>query len=507
MKILPVEKIREADEYTIRHEPISHVDLMERAATACYYWFLKNISPERHVQIFCGTGNNGGDGLAIARLLACRGYKTHVFIFGEEESLSPSSRINYNRLESISSVKIRFLKETSRLPVLNPGNDVIIDSLFGSGLSRPIEGFVAKVIDLINHSGTPVVSIDVPSGMFCDKPISQVNHPAVVKAWDTLTFSPPKLALFFPENAPYFGDWHLLDIGISKEYLDQTETENFYITEEDISSIIRPRKKFAHKGNFGHALLFCGSKGKMGAAILSARGCLRAGAGLVSLHIPSCGNDILQSSVPEAMLDLDRDESFFTELPDLTPFKAIGVGPGIGKEDQTQRSLKLLIQNAFQPVVFDADAINILGENKTWIPFIRNNSIFTPHPREFERLVGKSENDFDRNRMQREFSKKYGMFLVLKGAHTAITTPQGHCWFNSTGNPGMATGGSGDVLTGILTGLLSQGYSPLESCLMGVFLHGLAGDIAAENTGEEALIANDLVTNLGQAFLKIYGKL
>jgi NAD(P)H-hydrate epimerase len=342
--------------------------------------------------------------------------------------------------------------------------------------------------------------------LFCDESVAGPPDPAIIHADHTLTFSPPKLALFFPENDRYIGNWHLLDIGILQEYIDQAETHYYYTTHPDCKKILKKRNKFSHKGSFGHAFLVCGSKGKMGAAVLAAKACLRSGPGLVTAHIPRSGNTILQTAVPEAMLFLDADEDIFSGIPDLSGYSSIAIGPGIGQADATRRALKHLIQNSNLPLIFDADALNILGESKTWISFIPKGSIFTPHPKEFERLVGKSSDDFERNKIQREFSIKHGVYVVLKGAHTAITTPDGNCYFNTTGNPGMATGGSGDVLTGILAGIKAQGYSSLETCLLGVYIHGLAGDFAAEERGHEALIAGDIIQHLGNAFLSLYGE-
>ena len=507
MKILQVEKIREADLFTIHNEPIADIDLMERAANACFYWLVANIAGHKKIKVFCGTGNNGGDGFAIARLMALKGYTTEVFLFGLPEFLSQNCRTNYERLSEMTSAVCTLCDDISGLTAFHPEEDIIIDALFGSGLSRPVTGFLAEVISFINDQHSIKISIDVPSGLFCDETMANHKNPAIVHADHTLTFAPPKLAFFFPENDFYVGNWILLDIGILKAFIERTETPNFYTTTEDCKKILKKRDTYAHKGTFGHAFLICGSKGKMGAAVLGAKACLRSGAGLVTVHIPSSGNFILQTAIPEAMISLDSDENIFSESPDLSSYSALAIGPGLGQADATQRALKLLIQNSTIPLILDADAINILGENKTWISFIPKGSIFTPHPKEFERLVGKSSNDFDRNRIQREFSIKYGVYVVLKGAHTAISTPEGSCYFNMTGNPGMATGGSGDVLTGILAGLKAQGYTSLETCLLGVFIHGLAGDLAAQELGQEALIAGDIIQYLGHAFCSIYGKL
>jgi hydroxyethylthiazole kinase-like uncharacterized protein yjeF len=504
MKILTVDKIREADLYTIRNEPIADIDLMERAANACFYWLVKNIPVHKKIRIFCGTGNNGGDGFAIARLLGSKGYDTAVYLVGSRDKLSPSCRINCDRLPD--PVKCIVLKNKDSLPVFDPEENIIIDALFGSGLTGPVTGFPADVIGSVNSQKCITISIDVPSGLFCDVTVAGSVNPAVIRADHTLTFSPPKLAFFFPENDRYVGNWHLLDIGILQEFMDQAETHNYYTTSGDCRKILRRRNKYSHKGNFGHVFLASGSKGKMGAAVLSARACLRSGPGLVTLQVPLSGVSILQTAVPEAMVIPDSEVDILSGIPDLSTYSSIAIGPGIGLAEATLRALKQLIQNSPVPVIFDADALNILGENKTWNPFVTKGSIFTPHPKEFERLAGKSSNDFERNRIQREFSIKHGVYVVLKGAHTAITTPEGSCYFNTTGNPGMATGGSGDVLTGILAGLKAQGYSSLETCLLGVFIHGLAGDLAAKEKGFEALIASDIIEHLGNAFLSLYGE-
>ena len=524
MKILPVDKIREADAWTIEHEPIADINLMERASSACFNWLFQHIPTTKTITVIAGTGNNGGDGLAIARMLAEKDYQVDVLLAGNPDELSPSCKINYDRFIKSTNGESRITilgtsknsgKKQTPLPswgepvtrTQGPGEGVVlIDALFGSGLTRPVTGFYADLINHINQSQNTVIAIDVPSGLFIDKTVKGLTGPAIVKADYTLTFSPPKQALFYPENDPYIGIWILLNIGLSEEFIEMTEVKNFMVTKATVKPFMRKRNKFAHKGVFGHALLICGGIGKMGAAVLAAGACLRSGPGLVTARVPGSGVEILQTAVPEAMLDIDTDEEVFSELPLLESYSAVGVGPGIGLEKHTQSALKLLIQEGI-PMVIDADAINILGENKTWLSFLPPGCILTPHPKEFERIAGKSTDDFDRNRLQRELSFKYSCYIILKGANTAITTPDGNCFFNTSGNPGMATGGSGDVLTGIVTGLMAQHYKPLEACLLGVYLHGLAGDLAADRLGYEALIAGDLVDYLGNAFLSIYGEL
>ncbi len=501
MKILPIEKVREADAYTIRNEPIASIDLMERAATACYQWLKKRTDSYTPVKVFSGPGNNGGDGLAVARLLAADGYRVEVFIVRFTNKDSGDFKVNLERMKESGQAHVKELFDGDDFPEITP-DDLVIDAIFGSGLSRPVTGFTAALIGHINRSGAIVVSIDTPSGLFSDENSTRKGG-AVIEADYTLTFQLPKYAFMFPENDRYVGRWIVRPIGLMEEFIDRAETENFLIEKDDCRLLLKKRNKFDHKGKFGHALLISGSYGKMGAAVLAAEACLRAGAGLVTAHIPATGYSVIQTALPECMVSIDNDDKYFSEVPDLTAYNAIGTGPGLGKARKTQNALKLLIQNTSVPLVLDADAINILAQNKTWISFVPENSIFTPHPKEFERLAGKSGDDFERNKLQREFSVRHQVYVVLKGAHTCITTPQGKCFFNSTGNPGMATGGSGDVLTGIILGLTAQGYSSFEAAVLGVYLHGLAGDIAAKRKSMEAMIAGDIIANLGKAMKKL----
>lgn len=501
MKILPVDKIREADAYTIKNEPIKSIELMERAATQCYKWIRKKTDNKQPVKIFCGPGNNGGDGLVVARLLARKNYAVKVFIVRFTEKGSDDFNINLTRLKEVESIEISEIRDGDPLPDMAVG-DLVIDAIFGSGLSRPIKGFMAQLVKKINKSGAITLAIDAPSGLFSDEP-SINKGGAIIEADYTLTFQLPKLAFLYPENDKFVGEWNILPIGLMQEFIDKVDVKNYIISHDDIIQLVEPRNKFAHKGNFGHALLIAGGYGKMGAAVMAANAALRSGAGLVTAHVPKQGHQIIQTALPECMVSIDEHEEIFSVVPDLGMFNAIGVGPGLGTKMETRSALKLLIQNARVPLLFDADAINILGENKTWIPFIPKGSIFTPHPKEFERLAGKTSNDFERHIRQCEFSIKHSVYVVLKGAHTCITTPSGESFFNTTGNPGMATGGSGDVLTGIILGLLAQNYHPKKAAILGVYLHGLAGDIAIKRNAQESLIAGDISDSLGKAFRKI----
>jgi ADP-dependent NAD(P)H-hydrate dehydratase / NAD(P)H-hydrate epimerase len=500
MKVLTIEQIRDGDSFTIKNEPIADIDLMERAATELFSWVSANTDPAGKIKIFCGCGNNGGDGFALGRMLVHAGNKVEIFLVRHAAKLSPSCEINYQRISEIKQVEVTEISENSSLPAIRE-NDYVIDSIFGSGLTRPAIGLVEKVVDHINKNKAIVISVDVPTGFFCDSS-NTGNNNAIIKADYTLTFQFPKFGFFFPENEFYLGKWKVLPIGIHPDYIQSVQSINHFLLADDIHKIIKKRTKFSHKGTYGHGLLIAGSYGKMGAAVLAASAGLKSGAGLITAHIPGKGNTIMQTAVPAAMVNIDSHKKVFSELPYLSGYSAIAVGPGIGTHERTQSALKLLIQDTTTELIIDADAINILAENKTWISFVPKKSIFTPHPKEFERLVGKSSNSFERNEMQREFSIKHQVYVVLKGAHTAISCPDGTCYFNSTGNPGMATGGSGDVLTGILLGLKSQGYSSLETCLIAVYIHGLAGDIAMEKSGVLSMTAVDIRKGLGKAFKK-----
>jgi len=501
IKILAVENIRQADQYTIKNEPISSYDLMERASQACVDWIIPFLKKKSKVKVICGLGNNGGDGLAIARLLANRNYEVEVVIISFSTRQSDDFRANLELLKEVKCT-IQSVSNIIEFPVIER-EDIIIDAIFGSGLSKPVKGLVGDCINKINASDSVVISIDIPSGLFADQnSTKEKGH--IVMADYTLSFEFAKYAFFIPENNEYVGDWHVLPIGLHPDFINNTKVKNYMLTASSCFQLLKTRNKFSHKGTFGHGLLISGSVGKMGSTVLAAKACLKTGIGLLTTHIPYKGNDILQTAVPEVMVNLDRFENYISEIPDLSNYNAIAIGPGIGTQEQSQNALKLLIQNSDLPIIFDADAINILAENKTWLGFVTPNSILTPHPKEFERLAGKSVNDFERMESLKDFAVKYQVYVILKGAHTAIASPTGECYFNSTGNPGMATAGSGDALTGMILSLLAQNYTPMEACLLGVFLHGYAGDLAAKKVGYESLIASDIIKYIGKAFKKFY---
>lgn len=496
MEIYTAEQIRRWDQFTIDHEPVSSIDLMERAATRCVEWMVQHHLHKQPFRIFCGKGNNGGDGLAIGRLLSQRGVPVEIFILESDKKGSPDFQANLLRLHELP-VTIHFLQSEGQFPQI-PEEAVVVDALFGSGLNKPLEGLWAALARHINQSRALVLSIDIPSGLFTDQ--SSAGNP-VVKATHTLSFQVPKLAFMLQENAPFVGTLHLLDIGLDPRF-EQQETPFAHLVDKDlIHCIYTPRNPFAHKGAYGHALLIGGSFGKIGAVLLASRACLRTGAGLTTTYIPGCGYGVLQTGAPEAMVLTDENASFITALPNsLEKYTVIGIGPGLGTEEKTQEAISQLINAYTHPLVIDADGLNCLAKNPGLLSHLPPHSILTPHPKEFERLFGPSANDLERLELARRKAKELRVIIVLKGHHTLITTPSGQLYFNTTGNAGLAKGGSGDVLTGIITALVAQGYQPLHAALMGVYLHGAAADIAARESSQEALIASDVIEKIGAVY-------
>jgi hydroxyethylthiazole kinase-like uncharacterized protein yjeF len=510
MKILSAQQIREAEAYSIKNEPISSIDLMERAATACAHWIYEHLtdSSNKTFKIICGTGNNGGDGLALARLLNKNSFRVEVWVVRHSTKSSEDFLINEKRLKE-ANIDVHDIRTAGNLPTFNK-NDYIIDAIFGTGLSKPVIDLAAQVIDHINHSPSTIIAIDMPSGLFADQ---HTSGEAIVHAAHTLSFQAPKLAFMFSENEKYVGDFHVLDINLDEKFIEQIDSTKEYITQTTIKPMLKKRGKFSHKGNYGHAVLVAGGYGKMGAAVLATRACLRTGAGLTTAHVPKCGYEIIQAAAPEAMAAVDSNEENLQDTIDadmLAGITAIGMGPGIGTLNSTKQVLKNLLSTIkaadnSPSLILDADALNILSMNKELLSHLPAGTILTPHPKEFTRLAGETKNYFERHELQIQFSKQYKVWVVLKGAHTCTTSPEGRAWFNSTGNAGMAKGGSGDVLTGVITSLLAQGYDSYQAAVSGVYLHGLAGDIAASQKGMDGMIAGDIINCIPEAFVKIRG--
>jgi ADP-dependent NAD(P)H-hydrate dehydratase / NAD(P)H-hydrate epimerase len=497
VKIFSAAQFRNWDAVTISNEPVSSIDLMERAAEKCTQWIIARNFHAQSFTIFCGKGNNGGDGLAIARLLLEKQKNVSVFIIETVVPGSSDFETNLQRLPT--ETKISWLSSPAGFP--KPGeNTVVIDAIFGTGLNKPPEGVFSALISFINNPGGRVVSIDMPSGLYADE--SSLKN-TVVHASYTLTFQSLKLAFMMAENAAYMGEVHVLDLGLDKNFYE-TEKAGFYLTESaDVKKVFRKRNRFSHKGDFGHALLVAGSYGKMGAAVLAAKACVHGGTGLLTCHIPRCGYTIMQTSVPEAMADMDDNEYHLTTLrPGLSRYNATGIGPGIGTDKSTRELVASLLKNYGGALIIDADALNCIAADPSLISNIPPLSILTPHPKEFDRLFGDHENEFARIHKAMDISHKNNIIIVLKGHHTLVATPNGG-FFNSTGNAGMAKGGSGDVLTGIITSLLAQKYSAHDAAVLGCYLHGLAGDEAADALTEEYITAGDIVNFLPAAFRQI----
>jgi hydroxyethylthiazole kinase-like uncharacterized protein yjeF len=489
VSILTAEQVREADRYTIRHEPVASIDLMERAADAASRELGTLIGPGEHVDIVCGPGNNGGDGLAIARMLRKSGHAVRAWLIRTGD-LSPDCSENLRRLRELDAAAVKEIAAPENLQQYTGA--WIVDALFGTGLTRPAEGLAAAAIRSINTAGRPVVSVDMPSGLYADAPVPA--DAVVVRATVTLTFESPKLAFLMPENDRYVGTWRSLSIGLDQEYIRGLRCGTYYVTAAQVGSWFRPRRRFSHKGDFGRALLVAGSRGMMGAAVLAARACLRSGCGVLTAHLPKAGVPVMQGALPEAIVRADADEAFFTELEqdEIQLADAIGAGPGIAQEARTANGIHNLLQ-ANKPVVLDADALNILASNRSWLESLPQTTILTPHPGEFRRLAGNAADGFDNHRLLYSFATAHNAITVLKGAYTCTALPDGTRYFNSTGSPSLSIPGSGDVLTGIILSLLAQGFSADKAAIAGVFLHGLAGDIAVGESGSVGLLASDIV--------------
>lgn len=488
MKLLSAQQLQEWDAFTILHEPIASVDLMERAAIICTQFIIENLVGQASFKIFCGKGNNGGDGLAIARLLMEKGFNVCVYILELGKIGTEDFQSNLHRLHPITK-EIHYIQTVDAFPKFQEG-DIIIDALYGTGLSRPLEGLSAALVQHINLAGLKVIAIDLPSGLFVDR--SSKGH-SIIKATDTLTFQSLKLCFLAAENAAFFGIIHVLNIQLQPSFLDDIESDYSILEKEKLRALVKPRKDFSHKGNFGNALLVAGNDGKMGAAVIAAKACLRAGVGLLTVAIPSHTASILHIGIPEAMV-VNRDE-----MPMDFPVSAMGIGPGLGTGKPVQRTIFNILQQYHLPMVLDADALNAIAQNQEWLSLIAPGSILTPHPKEFDRLFGNCNNDFERWQKAIAASVKYNVVILVKGHYTLIAA-NGKAWFNNTGNAGLAKGGTGDALTGIITALLAQGYVPLDAAKLGVYLHGLAADLALEKQSMETLLASDVIESLGNAF-------
>lgn len=494
MKIFDAAASREADKTTVQNQGITYYDLMERAGNEAFLW-LRAKFPDKSTpfHIVCGQGNNGGDGLVIARLLHNEGYsKITVEIIENAGRPTPSFLENRQRLEEKGDLY-------SNLSGNHDGGLVIIDAIFGIGLTREPEGGAKTAIDDINNKKAYVVAIDVPSGMFMDRQTT-----FAVKADVVLTFQQPKLSFYLSQNYRFINEVEILDIGLDREFIDNYSTDYYLTNHYAARKIYKPVSRFAHKGTQGHALIIGGSYGKIGAVSIAAKSALKSGCGLVTAYIPKCGYTVLQSYLPEAMV-LTGGEENITDISFSFEAKAVGIGPGMGQDSTTQKAFFKFLTAYNYPLVIDADALNILSCNKEWLAHVPANSIVTPHPKELERLIGVWQDDFEKLEKVKAFSRKYNIIVVVKDAYTMVIY-KNEVHINNSGNEALATGGSGDALTGIITGLLSQSYKPLDAAVLGVYLHGLTADIAVRQTGVQAFTASMIADYIGQAFLRIEKK-
>ena len=503
MKIFTSQQINDLDRFTIDHERITSLDLMERAAKAITHAITSIWTSDTPMVVFAGPGNNGGDALAVARMLGEQGYKVSVYLFNIHDHLSDECQANKQRLlEKKRFTEFKEITLNFDPPVLEK-NMVVVDGLFGTGLNKPLAGGFASLVKYINQSPARVVSIDMPSGLMTEDNTYNIKT-NIIRATLTLTIQNKKLAMMFADNQQYIGQLRILDIRLSPEYIAKTETQYNIVEEADIRRILIPRNDFAHKGMMGHSLIVAGSYGMSGAAILTGKACLRSGAGKVTIATPRKNYTVMQTSLPEAVLKMDHEETYFSEAVPTEDYDALGIGPGLGQHENTAIAMIAQIRRAQCPIVVDADALNILGNHRAWMQQLPRDIVMTPHPIELDRLTGTQANGgYEQLSKARDLAERIKGYVILKGHYSALCLPDGKVTFNSTGNAGMATAGSGDVLTGIITALLSRGYNQADACLLGMYLHGLAGDLAAKELGMESLMASDIIRYLPQAFKRL----
>ncbi|MFS4457443.1 NAD(P)H-hydrate dehydratase [Maribacter sp. 2304DJ31-5] len=499
MKLFTAAQIYSADKFTIEKQGISSDELMERSAVQIFNWMhLRMQGAPVKIHLFCGIGNNGGDGIALARHLQEHGYHIAVYVVNYSEKRSKDFLLNLDRLKD-RKIWPTFLDSDCDFPEIGK-DDIIVDGIFGIGLNRTPADWVVQLMSHLHASKAFILSVDIPSGLFTDK--VPENRDAVVKSNYVLSFQTPKLVFFLPETADFIEQWEVLDIGLDTEFLMTTETEYELIGKNEVLPLYRPRQKFSHKGVYGHSLIIGGSYGKIGAVQLASKAALRVGSGLVTAYIPKCGYQAIQASLPEVMVLTNGGETISGITYDILP-TSVGMGMGMGTDETALNAFGSYLKSNDSPLVIDADGLNMLAVHKELLDLLPSGTILTPHPKELERLIGTWKDDFDKLIKVKSFSKKYDCVLLIKGAHTIIVY-QGKGYVNATGNPGMANAGSGDVLAGMITGLLAQGYGALEASLFGVYLHGRAGDIQIENTGYQALIASDIIEGIGKAYLDLF---
>jgi hydroxyethylthiazole kinase-like uncharacterized protein yjeF len=495
--LLTSAQIRAVDAYTMEHEPIASFDLMERASKAFTKQFIEEYPDKgKGITVYCGTGNNGGDGLAIARLLKTNHYNVAVKIARFSEKLSSDFEANLKKLKS-TGIEVTGIKIGDEIPVEE--SDIIIDALLGSGLNKPLAGDYARLVEYLNTLNRAVVAVDVPTGFYTEGEIAK--KALVLKAELVITFQQAKLNFLLPESAAYMDRFVVVDIGLDDAFIESLNSSYQMIGESDVRNMLKPRKPFDHKGTYGHALIIAGQAQTMGAALLCSSACAHTGAGLTTACIPESGLTALNSALPEVMALMRIGK----ERPAIKwdKFNAIAIGPGLGTDVLSSALLDNALRAYLHPLVIDADALNILADNYYLLKKVPEGSIITPHMKEFDRIFGEHTSWWKRIETMRIKAKEYKLNIVLKNRYTIIATPAGKVYFNPTGNPAMASGGMGDVLTGTITSLLAQGYSPEQACIVGVYLHGKTGDDMALPDKLSTVLAGELARNIPITLAKL----
>lgn len=510
MYLLKASEMKEADRYTIEKVGIPGMVLMENAGVAVVNALNEAFPPEdgRKIIVFCGKGNNGGDGFVAARHLLLGGDDVDVVLLGKRDQLSGDAAMNMKIADrlGVSIEEITGIEDMEKSGIRLDDYDIIVDALLGTGIQKSAEGLYSYVIELINSAVSFVVSIDIPSGLNAD--VGKLIGPAV-EADLTVTFGYPKICHILPPAEQYCGELVVADICIPDEAVHFEKTKREVLTPDLLEGIVQARESDSHKGDYGHLLVIAGSIGKLGASAMTARSASISGAGLVTVASPVSCVPIIQSKLTEEMavgLD-DEGKGFFIEKNAdaaalIDGSTAFAIGPGIGRESETVKFIRRLLPLLKAPVVLDADGINAFTGFTGIFLSLNVPLILTPHPGEFARLTGLEVSYIQENRLETaaEFAQKWRAYVVLKGFRTVVASPDGSVYVNMTGNPGMAKGGSGDVLTGVIGGLLAVGAEPLDAALLGVYLHGLAGDIAAEEINPVSITAGDLIDALPIAF-------
>lgn len=504
MKIFTNDDIRAIDRLTIERG-ITSAELIARVADGVTEEIVALFPESRPTAIFAGPGNNGADALAVAARLAGKGFQPDVYLFNiGGDKLSPDCRAFRDNLKNAPGVRLVEVTGAFTLPDLDK-SFLVIDGLFGSGLRDGLTGGFMSLVRYINESGATVVSIDVPSGMFSDWNHGSINR-NIIHSDLTLAIQFPRLSFLMKENAELVGKWKVLDIGLDADAIRRTQTNFQIVDASGMRRLLKQRKPFCSKADLGHALIVAGSYGMMGAAQFAAKGALRSGIGKLTVRSASWGYEVLQTTVPEALFSADPNDNIITAIPPSRNFSAVAIGPGIGTAEATISAIDTFLKSATDPIVLDADALNCISQKRALLDLLPDHSIITPHAGEFDRLFGKHATDEERLLRAIKAAEDYNILILIKGHYTALVRPDGKVYFNSSGTPALATAGSGDVLTGIIVSFLAQGYKPEVAALLGAYVHGVAGEIAAETNGIYGTTASDIANSVGKALLKIMGE-